>query len=193
LLRTGPMAKVLILFLAVTAALVLRLGWELLVQAERTVPAVSATAVAQTEDGPEEDLSGEEGILCSDFESQQEAQEEFEADPSDPELANLDTDNDGQACDEEFGGEAKGGSTTDTPGTSPPSQKTPQPSPKTPPPAPKTTAPRPTPPPPPAPAPRPDSGTLFEAGGPTTEPVPLMPNGSCPREYPEKRGEACYS
>jgi hypothetical protein len=33
---------------------------------------------------------------------------------------------------------------------------------------------------------------LFEAGGPRYGPVPLMPGGECPFEYPLKRGGACY-
>jgi hypothetical protein len=35
-------------------------------------------------------------------------------------------------------------------------------------------------------------GSLLEAGGPTSGPVPLMPNGGCPREFPAMRDEACY-
>ncbi len=35
-------------------------------------------------------------------------------------------------------------------------------------------------------------GNLFEAGGPSSGPVPLMPNGSCPREFPTMRNGACY-
>ena len=33
---------------------------------------------------------------------------------------------------------------------------------------------------------------LFEAGGPEGGPVPLMPGGRCPSEYPVKQGDACY-
>ena len=33
---------------------------------------------------------------------------------------------------------------------------------------------------------------LLDAGGPTSEPVPMMPNGSCPREFPDIRDGACY-
>ena len=33
---------------------------------------------------------------------------------------------------------------------------------------------------------------LLRAGGPETGPVPLMPTGDCPPEYPERRGEACF-
>lgn len=200
LLRAGPMAKVLILLLVVAAALALRLGWEVVVQAQGSLPLVSASAVAQTDDAPKEDLSGEDVLDCSDFEDQQEAQDSLEADPSDPD--NLDADGDGQACEEEFGDEAEGGSTTGSPKSPPPSPKNPQsspknpqPSPKTPPPAPKTPpapAPRPTPPPQPTPAPPPDSGNLFKAGGLQAGPAPLMPNGGCPKEFPVKKRGACY-
>jgi hypothetical protein len=67
-----------------------------------------------------------------------------------------------------------------TPATPP---KTPSPALKTPSPAPKT---------PPSPSPN-DSGTLMNAGGPTTGPVPMMLNGSCPRELNNLRDGACYS
>ena len=40
--------------------------------------------------------------------------------------------------------------------------------------------------------PKPDRN-LFEAGGPTSGPLPLMPNGGCPREFPVQRGKACYA
>jgi hypothetical protein len=40
-------------------------------------------------------------------------------------------------------------------------------------------------------SPRPNAD-LFEAGGPEGGPVPLMPNGSCPREFPTVRDGACY-
>jgi hypothetical protein len=35
-------------------------------------------------------------------------------------------------------------------------------------------------------------GNLLEAGGPSSGPVPLMPDGGCPREFPTKRDGACY-
>lgn len=38
-----------------------------------------------------------------------------------------------------------------------------------------------------------DQDTLLEAGGPEQGPIPLMPNGSCPKEYPIQQGTACYS
>ena len=33
---------------------------------------------------------------------------------------------------------------------------------------------------------------LMEAGGPAAGPVPLMPGGGCPEEYPVQRHGACY-
>jgi hypothetical protein len=36
------------------------------------------------------------------------------------------------------------------------------------------------------------SGSLLEAGGPTSGPLPLMPGGGCPREFPTMRDGACY-
>jgi hypothetical protein len=35
-------------------------------------------------------------------------------------------------------------------------------------------------------------GNLLEAGGPSSGPVPLMPDGGCPREFPTMRDRACY-
>lgn len=71
-------------------------------------------------------------------------------------------------------GQPKSGSTTGP-------RTTPTPGPAPPPP------PRPNPPPPPPPAPP------FNAGGPKVGPVPPMPDGSCPKEYPDQRGGACYA
>ena len=38
----------------------------------------------------------------------------------------------------------------------------------------------------------PPNADLFEAGGPEGGPVPPMPEGSCPREFPTVRDGACY-
>ena len=35
-------------------------------------------------------------------------------------------------------------------------------------------------------------GNLLDAGGPTSGPLPLMPGGGCPREFPAMRDGACY-
>jgi hypothetical protein len=45
----------------------------------------------------------------------------------------------------------------------------------------------------PSPAPTSEGGNLFKAGGPRSGPVPLMPDGGCPFEYPVKRDGACYA
>jgi hypothetical protein len=39
--------------------------------------------------------------------------------------------------------------------------------------------------------PQPDRN-LFDSGGPENGPVPLMPDGGCPVEYPTQRGDLCY-
>jgi len=67
--------------------------------------------------------------------------------------------------------------------------KTPATPPKSSSPAPKSPTPDPGPDPDPPP---PNDGTLMYAGGPNTGPVPVMPNGSCPQEFPERRSNACY-
>jgi hypothetical protein len=35
-------------------------------------------------------------------------------------------------------------------------------------------------------------GNLLESGGPTSGPLPLMPDGGCPQEFPAMRDGACY-
>ena len=51
-----------------------------------------------------------------------------------------------------------------------------------------------SPPPKPNPSPKPKpKGNLFDSGGPTIGPAPLMPGGGCPKEYPIKRADACYT
>lgn len=44
----------------------------------------------------------------------------------------------------------------------------------------------------PQPPPPPPSVPLFKTAGPEDGPVPLMPDGECPKEFPAKRGGACY-
>ncbi len=45
---------------------------------------------------------------------------------------------------------------------------------------------------PPTPIDEDPNGGLLDAGGPKSGPFPLMPDGSCPKEFPAKRGGACY-
>ena len=95
--------------------------------------------------------------------------------------------------------------TTPPPTTSPPSTTitTPPPTPSPPPrtPSPTSSPPPKTPPPttsasPPSsasasPTPHPPRD-LFNAGGPSNGPVPLMPDGDCPKEFPVKQNGLCY-
>jgi micrococcal nuclease len=64
-----------------------------------------------------------------------------------------------------------------------PEPTTPEPTPPRPIPEPSTPAPPPPPPP---------ERIMLESGGPTNGPVPLMPDGGCPVEYPVERGDLCY-
>jgi hypothetical protein len=136
------------------------------------------------------------GIDCDFFDSQAEAQEYLRDNAEDYDV--IDRERDGIACetfdydnperDETPVDVSGGGTTTPSPSRSPapkapsPAAKSPSPAPKTPSPAPKI----------PSPTPK-DSGTLMNVGGPTSGPVPTMPNGSCPQEFPEARDGACYS
>jgi hypothetical protein len=54
---------------------------------------------------------------------------------------------------------------------------------------PEPTRPEPTPSPSPTPQPNPD---LFDSGGPENGPVPLMPDGGCPPEFPAEQAGLCY-
>src|SRR5215213_7627388 len=58
--------------------------------------------------------------------------------------------------------------------------------------APKPTTPQPTTPQPAPPATPLGDRTVLDSGGPEYGPVPLMPDGGCPVEYPKQRGEVCY-
>ena len=82
--------------------------------------------------------------------------------------------------------------TAPLPTTTPPSpSRTP-----TPPTSPPTTTTTTTPSPPasaPSPPPTPGRGDLFRAGGPAEGPVPPMPGGGCPPEYPVLKDGACYA
>jgi micrococcal nuclease len=71
--------------------------------------------------------------------------------------------------------------------TPPPPSPPPTPPPPSPRPTPPPTPPPVTPPPPTPPAP------LFKDGGPKDGPMPPMPNGSCPKEFPVQRDGACYA
>jgi hypothetical protein len=108
---------------------------------------------------------------CEDFTYQEEAQAVFDADPSDP--YRLDEDpgtDDGMACEE----------LPSRPGG------------PVPPPEPTTSTPPTTTSPPPTTTSPPPEPTILDGGGPENGTAPLMPDGSCPVEYPVKRDGLCH-
>jgi len=108
---------------------------------------------------------------CASFGSQQSAQAELERHPNDPN--NLDTDGNGRACDDYDYSTSTSQSSPlpSSPSPSSPSPSSPSPSPK----------------------PRPQGDrNLLDAGGPTNGPAPLMPDGTCPPEFPTKQQNLCY-
>jgi hypothetical protein len=103
---------------------------------------------------------------CASFGSQESAQAEYDRDPSDP--SNLDADGDGIACEDyDYGG--GGGETTTQASDQDRSNAT------------QDQYQQDT-----------GKGQLMDAGGPSSGPVPLMPDGGCPAEFPVGRNGACY-
>jgi hypothetical protein len=115
-------------------------------------------------------LAQEDQYDCASFGSQESAQSELDRDPRDPN--NLDPDGDGQACDDyDYGG------TSSTNSASPSSNASAAPE-----------------------ADEQDDRTkrrrqdynLMKSGGPHDGPVPLMPDGSCPAEFPTRQNGLCH-
>src|SRR5829696_6683849 len=102
---------------------------------------------------------------CASFGSQESAQAELDRDPSDPN--NLDPDGNGQACDDYPYGTSGTNSASPSSESSNDASASPKPSP-------------------------PQNDNLFDSGGPTNGPVPLMPDGGCPVEFPVKHNGLCY-
>ena len=105
--------------------------------------------------------SAQEDLDCANFVTQEEAQAELERDPSDPN--NLDADDDGEACEDSFGGGADAQYDdpiyASDPGITPDQH---------------TTTP------------------LFESGCPEDGPAPPMPGGGCTEEFPTERDGSCW-
>jgi hypothetical protein len=122
---------------------------------------------------------------CASFGSQQSAQAELERDPSDPNA--LDPDGNGRACDDyDYSAGTTNATTTNATTPSSPSPSSPSPS------SPSPSSPSPSSA-PPSPEPRPQGDqNLLDAGGPTNGPAPLMPDGTCPPEFPTKHQDLCY-
>lgn len=103
---------------------------------------------------------------CSSFSSQEAAQAALERDPSDPN--GLDADGNGLACDDNvFSTNTANNlsSSSVSPSSTSPSSASPRP---------RTT------------------NDLLQSGGPTSGPLPLMPDGGCPAEFPTKHAGLCY-
>ena len=112
---------------------------------------------------------------CASFGSQQSAQAELERDPSDPNA--LDSDGNGRACDDyDYSATTTNATTTNATTPSSPSPSSPSPSS-----APPSSEPR-----------SQGDQNLLDAGGPTNGPAPLMPDGTCPPEFPTKHQDLCY-
>jgi hypothetical protein len=154
--------RLLVVGLVLLAGLVSRVTYEQLMH-----PRVPAAAQSDQYD-------------CASFGSQQSAQAELERDPSDPN--DLDSDGNGRACDDYDYSASTTNNTinsTTTPSTTTPSS-----------PSPSTISPS-----SPSPSSKPRAQgdrNLLNAGGPTNGPAPLMPDGTCPPEFPTKHKNLCY-
>jgi hypothetical protein len=114
-------------------------------------------------------VAQEDQYDCASFGSQESAQAELDRDPRDPN--NLDPDGNGQACDDYPYGTS--GTNSASPSSASPGESSNGAS--------------------ASPKPRPqNSDDLFNSGGPTNGPVPLMPDGGCPAEYPVQHNGLCY-
>ena len=111
-------------------------------------------------------LAQEDLYDCQSFGSQESAQAELQRNPTDP--YGLDPNKDGQACEDYNYG--NGSTASAAAATSSPTSTA-------------TSA---------AAVTDQYDRDLFNAGGPSTGPVPLMPDGSCPVEYPVEQNGACY-
>jgi hypothetical protein len=148
---------------------------------------------------------------CASFNSQAEAQAELRRDPSDPSgldgpIGTATDGTSGVACEVyPYDDPASDETPVGTGDSSPPSTTITTPPPASSPPTktpPPTSTPRTKTPPRNSNASPPSSATasptpqpprdLFNAGGPTNGPVPLMPDRGCPKEFPSKRGNLCY-
>ena len=113
-------------------------------------------------------------LNCADFNSRAEAEAELERNPSD--LNILDADDDGTACET-----YDYGSSSDTSSPTPNATSSPTPTSS---PSPSSSASA-------SSTPRPDRN-LFDSGGPANGPVPLMPDDSCPVEFPVQHNGLCF-
>lgn len=136
--------------------------------ARLTYEQINALAYAQDEDP-------RIGLDCDDYNSQAEAQAALRQHPSDPNVLDEDEGpDDGVACeatqyDNPARDEVPVAATVGDGGSSPSPTSSPSPSPTS----------------------RPNR-SLFNSGGPTNGPVPLMPDGDCPSESSVQHSGLCY-
>ena len=135
-------------------------------------------------------LAQEDQYDCASFGSQESAQAELDRDPRDPNT--LDANDDGQACEDyDYGGTSSTGSASPMPTTSSS-------------PAPTSTSSASSSASASASAAKQQYDTLsaakqqyeevlFASGGSASGPVPFMPDGNCPAEFPVKANGACHS
>jgi len=158
-------------------------------------------------------LAQEDQYDCASFGSQESAQMELDRDPRDPN--NLDPDGDGQACEDyDYGGTGTTTSASPTTTSSASPTTTSSASPTTTSSASPTTTSSPAPSqdgtndgsasasPTSSASPSSDASAspeveergddLMKSGGPGDGPVPLMPDGSCPVEFPTRQNGLCY-
>jgi hypothetical protein len=166
--RMGNVAfKLVMVGLVLAAALVSRVTYEQIVY-----PNEAALAQADQYD-------------CASFGSQSSAQFELARDPSDPN--NLDADGNGKACDDYdygTGGSVAASSvapSSPSPVSTPPSSSSPDSSSSSEVSGSASAPPKPQ-----------KTHKLFASGGSTNGPVPLMPNGDCPVEFPVKHNGLCH-
>ena len=120
-------------------------------------------------------LAQEDQYDCASFGSQESAQSELDRDPRDPN--SLDPDGDGQACEDySYGTTSVTNNASATSSASPTNTSSP---------ASVSSA-------SPSAAQQDEGDNLFDSGGPTVGPVPLMPGSSCPAEFPVKQDEFCH-
>jgi hypothetical protein len=157
------MSKLMLVGLVLAAGFVLRVTYE-----QTLYPSKPAVAQADQYD-------------CASFGSQQSAQVELDSDPSDPN--NLDSDGNGRACDGyAYGTNGSVASNTVSPSSDSPSSASSSSASSS-----STASSSASPPPKPQ-----ETHDLFDSGGPTNGPVPLMADGGCPAEFPVKHNGLCH-
>ena len=147
------------------------------------VLATGATARITYEQISTPALAQEDQYDCASFGSQESAQAELDRDPRDPNT--LDADDDGQACEDYDYDDTS--STTGSASPTPTTTSSPAPTSSASPSAAEQQYDKPS-----AAKQQYEEEILFDSGGPTVGQVPLMPDGSCPVEFPVKQDGLCY-